>query len=69
LAPPGMATWWNNLGMVLHDLGDLDGASVQLERALEISEATLGPDHPNVAVTRANLAAAAAELDESAEAL
>jgi tetratricopeptide (TPR) repeat protein len=34
---------------VLQELGDPEGAKAQHERALEISEATLGPDHRNVA--------------------
>jgi Tetratricopeptide repeat len=41
---------------VLQDLGDLQGAKTQLERALAITEATYGPDHPNVATVAANLA-------------
>ena len=44
-----MGTWSSALGVVLQDLGDLEGARVQLERALEISEAALGPDHPTLA--------------------
>jgi len=35
----------NNLGAVLRDLGDLDGAKAQFEQALAIYEAALGPDH------------------------
>jgi hypothetical protein len=38
-----------------------------LERALEIGEAALGPDHPNVAIYRDNLAVVAAELGESGD--
>jgi hypothetical protein len=34
----------------------LKGARVQLERALAIGEAALGPDHPTVATIRSNLA-------------
>jgi Flp pilus assembly protein TadD len=41
-----MATWHNNLGLVLTDLGDLDGARAEHERAVEIAQATLGPNHP-----------------------
>jgi hypothetical protein len=44
-----------NLATVLVDLGDLAGARTQFERALEITEATLGPDHPNMAIFRRNL--------------
>jgi hypothetical protein len=34
---------------------DLDGARTQLERAIEITEATLGHKDPNVAIIRRNL--------------
>jgi Tetratricopeptide repeat len=40
---------------------------VQYERALEISEAALGPDHPNLAVYRGDLAAVAAGLGKPGE--
>ena len=50
-----MAAWHSNLGLVLRELGDLGGARAQHERALEIGQATLGPDHPDVAVYRRNL--------------
>ena len=43
---PTMAVWRNDLGGVLQDLGDLEGARAQLERALEISEAALVGRHP-----------------------
>jgi len=36
-------------------VGDLPGAREQLERALAITEAALGPDHPDVATRRGNL--------------
>jgi tetratricopeptide (TPR) repeat protein len=38
-----------NLGLVLQDLGDLDGARSRLERALAIRQARLGADHPTTA--------------------
>jgi hypothetical protein len=34
----------------------LPGARTQLERALQIGEAALGPDHPDVGIYRNNLA-------------
>ena len=40
---------------MLRDLGDLTGARTQLERALQISEAALGPDHPDIGTRRSNL--------------
>ena len=61
-----MATWHNDLGLVLRDLGDLEGARVQFERALEIGEATLGPDHPTVATIRSNLGGVLGTLQEEA---
>ncbi|MGH9360276.1 MAG: tetratricopeptide repeat protein [Thermoanaerobaculia bacterium] len=54
---PNVATAVNNLGNVLQDLGDLQGARAAAERALGIVEATLGPDHPNTRLVRENLAA------------
>ena len=52
---PTTRTWRirvNNLGVVLKDLGDLDGARKAFERALAIDEKAFGPDHPNVARRR-----------------
>jgi hypothetical protein len=45
---PTVAVSVNNLGEVLRELGDLEGALVNYQRALTISEAALGPDHPTV---------------------
>ena len=52
---PAVATRVNNLGGVLHALGDLQGARAAFERALRIDEAALGPDHPTVASRVNNL--------------
>jgi hypothetical protein len=41
-----MATQHYNLSEVLRQLGDLAGARSQLEQALEIGQATLGPTTP-----------------------
>src|SRR5215218_10165537 len=46
---PHVATARSNLGSVLQGLGDLEGARAQLERALAVGEAALGPDQPTVA--------------------
>jgi tetratricopeptide (TPR) repeat protein len=46
---PYVAIAVNNLGSVLHDLGDLSGAQDCFELALRIDEAAYGPDHPDVA--------------------
>ena len=40
---------------MLLDLGDLAGARAQLEAAVQIGEAALGPDHPTVRTIRGNL--------------
>ncbi len=45
----------NRLGYHLNMIGDYAGARVVSERALRIDEATLGPDHPNVALDANNL--------------
>ena len=50
-----MAIDLSNLGSVLQARGDLAGARPYYERALSITEAALGPDHPTVAVTLSNL--------------
>jgi hypothetical protein len=45
----------SNLTGVLAAGSDLDGARAQLERAIEITEAILGHNDPNVAIIRRNL--------------
>jgi hypothetical protein len=45
--PPRRSSQWT--------LGDLAGARAEYERALEVGEATLAPDHPNLAILRRNL--------------
>ncbi|MEZ4451434.1 MAG: tetratricopeptide repeat protein [Nannocystaceae bacterium] len=47
----------NGLGVATLGLGDLEGASVHLARAAELLGRALGPDHPDVAKIRNNLAA------------
>ena len=42
-------------GGVLRTVGDLEGAKDHFQRALEIDEAALGPDHPVVAIDVNNL--------------
>jgi hypothetical protein len=61
-----VARWRSNLGGVLQALGDLEGARAQLERALAIWEAVLGPDHPTVATIRGNLGSVLSALQEEA---
>jgi tetratricopeptide (TPR) repeat protein len=59
LGPAHVEAGWrcDELGQMLHYLGDPPGAREQFERALAISEAALSPDHPDVATWRSNLAA------------
>ena len=61
-----MAIRHNNLGLVLADLGDLAGARTHLEQALEIGQATLGPDHPDMAAWHSNLGLVLRELGDLA---
>jgi tetratricopeptide (TPR) repeat protein len=46
----------NNLAVLVHEQGDLDGARRLHERALAIREARLGADHPDTATSLDNLA-------------
>jgi hypothetical protein len=46
---PEVATDVNNLGSVLQDLGDLDGARKAFERALKIDEGAYGLDNNDLA--------------------
>jgi Tfp pilus assembly protein PilF len=52
---PKVAIRVNNLGHVLHYLGDLNGARKHFERALKIFERALGKDHPDTQKVRRNL--------------
>ena len=51
-----MATGLNNLARLLQDTNRLAEAEPLMRRALAISEASLGPDHPDVATGLNNLA-------------
>jgi tetratricopeptide (TPR) repeat protein len=51
---------------VLQDLGDLEGAKEQYDRALAIGEAALGPDHPHVDIYRNNLGSVLQDLGDLA---
>ncbi len=52
---PDDAIYVNNLGTVMYDQGDLDGAHAAFERAINILEANLGTEHPQVATGVNNL--------------
>ncbi|MFN8480566.1 MAG: tetratricopeptide repeat protein [Kouleothrix sp.] len=45
----------NNLGMLLHDMGDLAGARAYYAQALDIRRAVLGEHHPDTAQSLNNL--------------
>jgi len=47
----------NNLGSVLQDLGQLEEAKAAFERALQILERFLGPEHPKTCIVRSSLEA------------
>ena len=52
---PDVAGSFNNLALVLDDLGDFPAAIRSHERALALRERLLGPEHPDVAQTLNNL--------------
>jgi tetratricopeptide (TPR) repeat protein len=54
----------SNLGSVLLELGDPEGAKAQIERALRIDEQVYGPEHPNVATDANNLGLALKALGD-----
>jgi tetratricopeptide (TPR) repeat protein len=54
----------NSVGVYLWGRAELSAARVTLERALAITEAVYGPDHPEVAQTLGNLGVVLAGLEE-----
>ena len=46
---------YSELGSVLCDNGDMEGAFVMLKKALEIQEGSLAPNHPSLATTYVNM--------------
>jgi eukaryotic-like serine/threonine-protein kinase len=66
---PAVATSLNNLGNVLHAMGDNEGARGMYERALAIREQVFGPDHPDFAVSLESMAHAERAAGRLAEAL
>ena len=52
---PQVATYANNLGMLLQELGQLPEAKALLERALAISLEFYGADHPHTKIYKKNL--------------
>lgn len=66
---PDLASALNNLGLVLHDMGEYAQAVAKHERALAIWEHALGPAHPDVAMSLNNLGIALRNLGLYARAL
>jgi len=52
---PRVATTLNNIGNVLQDKGDLDGALKCYREAERIDRAAFGDDHPNIAIRANNI--------------
>src|SRR5207245_9408438 len=52
------------LSLALRNLGDYPGALNRLERALDITKASLGDDHPDVASIRGHLGGVLHKLDD-----
>ena len=57
--PPRPRHWLNNLASLYRDTGRYAEAEPLFQRAIAIFEASLPPDHPNLATVRANHAATA----------
>ncbi len=51
-----VASFANNIAMILQDQGDLDGARELLPRALRILQRTYSPDNPTTQIIAGNLA-------------
>ncbi len=62
---PETAVALNDLAGVYRDLGYLTRAEALYQQAIEVLEATLGPDHLNTAITRSNLAGTLAAMGAS----
>jgi tetratricopeptide (TPR) repeat protein len=62
---PDVAIDLNNLGQLLHALGDFPTARPLMERAFSIFEAALGPDHPNTKIASNNLAQLLQEIENN----
>lgn len=62
------ATVLNSIGVAQSDLGQTKQACHSISKALNISRAILGVDHPNVAVREANLAGILEDLKEFGQA-
>lgn len=66
---PDVSIALNNLGNILHDLRDLDGALELLEEAKEMNRRIYGDDHPELATNYNNIAGIHADRNDFASAL
>src|SRR5580700_4217505 len=66
---PTTATRLDNLALTFRDLGQADQALPLQQRAVQITEAALGPDHPMTALRLDNLAGTFRALGQAGEAL
>ena len=54
---PDTATSYSNIGALLREKGDLDGALQEHQKALKIRESVLGVNHPDTATSYNNIGA------------
>ena len=45
---PNLAIRYCNLAMILHDMGDREGARRYIELAIDIARKHFGPEHPSM---------------------
>ena len=62
--PEKVSTLWNNLAIVLQDLGGYTRAAQLLQSALDSAMRNFGKQHPNVARSQANLANVLSDLGD-----
>ena len=67
LESPSLAALLNNLGLILRNQGDAQGAEEAALRAITVSEAAFPPGHQFVSTTRANLGKLYSEQGRIAE--
>ena len=67
LESPSLAASLNNLGLILRNQGDAQGAEEAALRAITVSEAAFPPGHQFVSTTRANLGKLYSEQGRIAE--
>jgi len=68
VTPDELGRAFNDLALILKDLGDLPEARRLMERAIEIEAKHFDPDHPNLATSYSNLAMILQDLGDLPEA-